>query len=76
VAFSALPVLIVQGGIALASRALSGFISPEIITEMSAVGSLLIAGIGFNFLGVKKIKVANLIPAIFIPLIWITLNFS
>jgi uncharacterized membrane protein YqgA involved in biofilm formation len=73
VAFSALPVLIVQGGIALASRALSGFISPEIITEMSAVGSLLIAGIGFNFLGVKEIKVANLIPAIFIPLIWITL---
>jgi uncharacterized membrane protein YqgA involved in biofilm formation len=72
VAFSALPVLIVQGGIALASRALSGLISPEIITEMSAVGSLLIAGIGFNFLSVKEIKVANLIPAIFIPLVWIT----
>jgi uncharacterized membrane protein YqgA involved in biofilm formation len=40
---------------------------------MSAAGSLLIAGIGFNFLSVKEIKVANLIPAIFIPLVWITL---
>jgi uncharacterized membrane protein YqgA involved in biofilm formation len=34
---------------------------------MSAVGSLLIAAIGFNFLSVKEIKVANLIPGIFIP---------
>jgi uncharacterized membrane protein YqgA involved in biofilm formation len=73
VAFSALPVLIFEGGIALASRALGDLISQEIITEMSAAGSLLIAGIGFNFLGVKEIKVANLIPAIFIPLIWMTL---
>ena len=74
VAFSALPVLVYQGGIALASRAVSGLLSQEIITEMSAVGSLLIAGIGFNFLGVKEIKVANLIPAIFMPLLWIMLK--
>jgi len=73
VAFSAVPVLLYQGGIALASQAASGLLSAEIINEMSAVGSLLIAGIGFNFLGVKEIKVANLIPAIFIPLIWIPL---
>ena len=69
-AFSALPVLLYEGGITLASKAVSGIIRPEIINEMSAVGSLLIAGIGFNFLGVKEIRVANLIPAIFIPLIW------
>ena len=73
VAFSALPVLIYQGGIALASQAISGYIRPEIVNEMSAVGSLVIAGIGFNFLGVKEIKVANLIPAMFIPLIWMSL---
>jgi uncharacterized membrane protein YqgA involved in biofilm formation len=46
-------------------------LTPEIITEMSAVGSLLIAGIGYNFLGVKEIRVANLIPAIFVPWVWI-----
>jgi uncharacterized membrane protein YqgA involved in biofilm formation len=41
---------------------------------MSAVGSLVIAAIGFNFLGARdtEIKVANLIPAIFIPLIAMT----
>ena len=69
-AFSALPVLVYQGGIALASIFIRDLLTPDIIGEMSAVGSLIIAGIGFNFLGVKEIKVANLIPAIFIPWIY------
>ena len=69
-AFSALPVLVYQGGIALASIYIRDLLTPEMIAEMSAVGSLLIAGIGFNFLGVKEIKVANLIPAIFIPCLY------
>ena len=73
VAFSAVPVLVYQGGIALAAKAAGGLIKPEIIGEMSAVGSLIISGIGFNFLGVREIKVANLIPAIFIPLVWMGL---
>jgi uncharacterized membrane protein YqgA involved in biofilm formation len=67
VAFSALPVLLYEGAIALASLAIRDCLTPEIIREMSAVGSLIISGIGFNFLGVKEIKVANLIPAMFIP---------
>jgi uncharacterized membrane protein YqgA involved in biofilm formation len=68
VAFSSLPVLIYQGGIALASMAVKDFLAPEIIREMSAVGSLLVAAIGFNFMGLREdIRVANLIPAIFIP---------
>ena len=71
VAFSALPVLVYQGGIVLAAMAVKAMLTPEIITEMSAVGSLLIAGIGYNFLGVKEIRVANLIPAIFVPWVWI-----
>ena len=72
VAFSALPVLLYQGSITLASQAISGYLNEDIIREMSAVGSLVIAGIGFNFLGVKEIKVANMIPAIFIPWLWLT----
>jgi len=71
-AFSALPVLVYQGGIALASIYIRDLLTPEIINEMSAVGSLIIAGIGFNFLGIKEIKVANLIPAIFIPWLYFT----
>jgi len=72
-AFAALPVLAYQGGIALASQAISGWLTPDIIREMSAAGSLIITGIGFNFLGVKEIKVANMIPAVFIPWIWLSL---
>ncbi|MDR1178226.1 MAG: DUF554 domain-containing protein [Spirochaetaceae bacterium] len=67
VAFSAIPVLVYQGTIALASMAVRDFLSPDIIREMSAAGSLLVAAIGINFIGVKEIRVANLIPAIFIP---------
>ena len=73
VAFSAVAVLVYQGAIALASQAISGYLTPDIIREMSAVGSLVIAGIGFNFLGVKEIKVANLIPAVFVPWLWLVL---
>ena len=74
VAFSAVPVLLYQGGIALVAMAVKEFLTAEIIREMSAVGSLIIAAIGFNFLGVKEIKVANLIPAVFIPLVYISVE--
>ncbi|MDR1947837.1 MAG: DUF554 domain-containing protein [Spirochaetaceae bacterium] len=74
VAFSAIPVLLYQGGIVLASLAVRDLLSPDMIREMSAVGSLLIAAIGFNFLSIKEIKVANLIPAIFIPGFYIALE--
>jgi len=74
VAFSAVPVLVYQGGIALFAQAVDSYLTADIVREMSAAGSLVIAGIGFNFLGIKEIKVANMIPAIFIPLIWLTLT--
>ena len=70
VLFSAVPVLVYQGGIALLAMAVKDFLTPEIITEMSSVGNLLVAAIGINFVCLseeKQIKVANLIPAIFIP---------
>ena len=72
VVFSAVPVFLYQAGIVLAAMAVRDFLTPDIIREMSAVGSLVVAAIGFNFLGVKEIKVANFIPAIFIPLIFMT----
>jgi uncharacterized protein len=70
VAFSALPVLIYQGSITL----LAGFIKPwltaEVISQMSLVGSILIMGIGLTMLEIKKIKVGNMLPAIFLPFIF------
>jgi uncharacterized membrane protein YqgA involved in biofilm formation len=72
VVFSALPVLVYEGCLVLLARAASVFLSADIIREMSAAGSLLVAAIGFNFLSTKEIKVANLIPAIFIP--WLVIG--
>lgn len=63
-------VFIYQGGITLGAVFLSGMLSTAVITNMSAVGSLLIIGLGLNVLGVTKIKVANLLPAVFIPIIF------
>jgi uncharacterized protein len=74
VAFSAVPVLLYEGAIALGASYIKDWLTLEIITEMSAVGSLLIAAIGFNFLEVKEIKVANMIPAIFLPWLFIAVE--
>jgi uncharacterized membrane protein YqgA involved in biofilm formation len=74
VAFSALVILVYQGCIALAAMALRDFLTADIIREMSAAGSLLLCAIGFNSLGVRDIKVANFIPAIFIPCIYLVLE--
>lgn len=70
VIFSALPVFIYQGSITLLANRVAGFLTPEVINEMSAVGGLLIMAIGINVLGIKKIKVGNMLPAMFIPIIY------
>lgn len=74
VAFSAIPVFLYEGAIALGAGFIKDWLTPQIITEMSAVGSLLIAALGFNFLEVKEIKVANMIPAIFLPWLFIAME--
>lgn len=74
VLFSAIPVFVYEGAIALGAGFIKDLLTPEIITEMSAVGSLLIAALGFNFLEIREIKVANMIPAIFLPWLFIALE--
>lgn len=70
VIFSAAAILIYQGSITLLAGVLSGILTEIVINNMSAVGSLLILGLGLNMLGASKIKVANLLPSIFIPIIF------
>jgi uncharacterized membrane protein YqgA involved in biofilm formation len=66
VLFSVIPVFLYQGGITLLSRLIKDFLSPEIINEMTAVGGILIVGIGFGLLEIRKIKIGNLLPAILV----------
>ena len=69
VALSAGAVLIYQGVIALAAGALSPLLGEAVIAEMPCVGSLLIVALSFNMLGMAKIKIMNLLPAIFLPIL-------
>ncbi len=70
VVFSAVAVFLYQGIITLASASLKGFLSDEMIREISAIGGVLIMAIGFNMLKIKQIKVGNMLPAIFLPFIY------
>ncbi len=68
-AFSAFFVLIFQGSIALLSYFLISFIPEATVTYMSVTGSLLIVLVGTNVLGITKVKTANTVPAMFMPLL-------
>ena len=72
--FSAVPVFIYQSLIVLTSIAIRDFLTADIIREMSGVGSLIVAAIGFNLFSDKDIKAANFIPAIFIPLVYMIIE--
>jgi uncharacterized membrane protein YqgA involved in biofilm formation len=64
VMFSAVTVLILQGGLTLAGGALAQYTSDLVIGEMSATGGILILGIGLYLLDIKKLPLANLLPAL------------
>ena len=66
---SSIPILIYQGGITLLASLVAPLLSDVIIAEMTCVGSLLIIALSLNMLKITEIKVANYIPAIFIPII-------
>lgn len=70
VIFSAVPVLIYQGAITLGASMLKPFLTSDVIAQMSGVGGLLIAAIGINMLQLARIRIGNMLPAIFLPLIY------
>lgn len=73
VAFSAAGVLIYQGAITLLASVVAPYLSSVVVAEMTAVGGLVVVGIGLNMLGIgeNKIKVGNMLPCIFLPLVYI-----
>jgi uncharacterized membrane protein YqgA involved in biofilm formation len=74
VLFSAASVFVYQGLITVSASFIKQFLTTEVINQMSAVGGLLIVAMGFNMLEVVKIKVANILPAIFLPLVYYILK--
>ena len=70
VGFSAITILVFQGSIALAANAAQSIFTAPMLAVLSAVGALLIIGIGLTLLDLKKIRMANFLPALLIgPLI-------
>ena len=70
VIFSAAAVFLYQGGITLAASLMKPFLVPEVVAQMTSTGGLIIMTLGLNMLEVTKIRSGNLLPAIFLPLIW------
>lgn len=64
VMLSSVPVFLYQGSITLLAGFLSAILSDSVINEVTAVGGVLIIGIGINTMEIKKIRLANLLPAI------------
>lgn len=73
VMFSVIPLIIYQGAITLLAAVVGPYLPPEVITEMTAVGGVAIMGIAINMMGIPniKIKVGNMLPAIFLPIAYV-----
>jgi len=66
VIFAALTVLIYQGGLSLSAGLAQTLLTDPMVNEMTAAGGVLILGISLVLLDLKRVRVANLLPAIFI----------
>lgn len=69
VAFSALPLLIYQGGLTLLAAMVAPYLTEGIRATLVSTGGLLIVGIGFNLMGLKPISIENLLPALIFSLV-------
>lgn len=68
--FSAIPVAILQGGFTLAAKVIQPYMTDAALHNLSLVGSILIFCVGLNLLRKNSVKVANMLPAILVAVIW------
>jgi uncharacterized membrane protein YqgA involved in biofilm formation len=69
VALSFFPVFVYQGSIALLASIIAPYLGEAVMTEMTATGGILLVGVGINILEIRKLKVGNMLPAIFLPIL-------
>ncbi|QMU69984.1 DUF554 domain-containing protein [Streptacidiphilus sp. P02-A3a] len=78
VAFSSLPLAVYQGGLTAFAAAIGGAMDPAVVASMTAIGGILVLGVGIRLLEIKDIAVANLLPAIVlgpaITAVWLALR--
>jgi uncharacterized membrane protein YqgA involved in biofilm formation len=64
VLFSAVPLLVYQGGLTIFAGSLHSALSNVVVNEISAVGGLILVGLGINILEIRQLKVINMLPAL------------
>ncbi|MGD2247376.1 MAG: DUF554 domain-containing protein [Candidatus Methanofastidiosia archaeon] len=69
VLFSAVPLLVYQGGITICAGLLQPVFTEGIITELTAVGGLLLVGLGITLLEIKQVKIMNMLPSLVVVII-------
>lgn len=74
IALAAAVLFLWQGSIYLFSGALFQFLTGELLTEISLVGGFLIFSSGLSILKIKDCKSLNMLPALFIPVLWFLLK--
>jgi uncharacterized protein len=74
VAFSAITILVYQGGLTLAAGLLKPLVSDLMLSELTGVGGALVIVIGVNLLGLREIKTANLLPALLVTVALVALE--
>ena len=72
---SAAFVLVFQGALVLLAGWIGSALSDAVVTEMSAAGGVILIGMALNLLGCtrERIRVANMLPAIFLPILYLAL---
>ncbi|MBN2601718.1 MAG: DUF554 domain-containing protein [Candidatus Marinimicrobia bacterium] len=73
VIFSTIPLLIYQGGLTLFAGWLGEFFNEVVINEITAVGGLMLIGLGINILEIKSINVINMLPGLIVAVILATI---
>ncbi|MBP6610525.1 MAG: DUF554 domain-containing protein [Paludibacter sp.] len=74
VLFSAIPLFLFQASISLIAMYAATFFTSEIINGLSAVGGILLIGLGVNILEVKKLRIVNMLPALLLVVVLLYLN--
>ena len=70
VVLSGISVLVYQGAITMLASLMQSLLGTVVVNEMTAIGGVIIMGIGLNFLIANRMRVGNLLPSIFIPIIY------
>lgn len=73
VLFSSIPLFIFQAAITIIARYAASFFTEDIILGLTNVGGILLIGLGINILGIKKLRIMNMLPSLVVVVLFLWL---